>query len=66
MDVIAICIFCGNPSSDWWLYDARSGTCRCHACASAGVLETDAEKEFYKMLSQKEIFISVFEKVPPL
>ena len=31
-DKPARCLLCGEMTSDWWMHDPATGTCKCHAC----------------------------------
>jgi hypothetical protein len=62
----AVCIFCGEITSDWWFYDGRVDLCRCKSCLDAGVSSTFAEDEFYKSLSREIFLPAFFERVPSL
>ena len=30
---VGICEECGKSTSDWWMFDGKTGKCRCNACA---------------------------------
>lgn len=32
----AVCIHCGETTTDWWTYDGAKGTCRCRKCRDEG------------------------------
>ena len=58
----AVCMFCGEITSDWWFYDGRVDLCRCKSCLDAGISSTPAEDEFYKSLSREISLPLFFEK----
>lgn len=38
------CLFCGQVTDQYWFVDKSRGECRCNACLSSGIAETQEEK----------------------